>query len=1053
MTNTKKFLIASRKDFKKSLLALSIISLSAPLMAQVEVAEDPALDEIIVTGMKSSIDSAQNIKRNADTVKDVITASDIGALPDKSVTEALQRVAGVTVERFADTSDPNHFADEGSGVLIRGLDRVRSEINGRDSFSANPNGGLNFEDISPELLGSVEVVKNQTADLIAGGIAGTVNLVTRKPFDATDRIIMLSTKASYGDFREEISPSYSGLFSDRWETGVGEFGALLSASFTEFKSRGDGIGVANYYSRGDAYIPSAGDGDIAAPNSPLEGRALQGQAPGTIVYMPGQFSLRTANNDRERTGIAGSLQWQNVDESIITTLEYIKSDASLIWRERVIGAQVQGFDGPLPNYLDLVDNSPRTLDSGFFTSGRVKGTNNHTNISSRYNDANDVVEDVSFNVSLLPTDVLKINIDYQHIESTQQVKNYGVNGHARNTISDADVDLRGSKPKITYIDPRFTQANATYNSTNKALYLASALDQNIDSDGTADAIALDIEYGLDSDWFKNIKSGIYYTDKDLTIRDTEYSNWGALNRAWIGGEGDASSPDVVPDEWEQVDFGDFYKNGGLVGGNTNFYFPKMSNAENFTEFTRRGCGTFSRAPYGGGDENSYPQTNSKCYMSQMDLPNRIAGTPFAPFHVTSTNEERTEAYVRVDFGNDELAMPMRGNLGLRYVNYQLESTGFTLLPTSRPTFSSVAGETFFNQKYPGLLQMVNPNGGISSTIKGTNYSTLLPSFNLAVDVADDVIARVGVSKGLFFPALNLTRNSRVASVSVTESRQISNKPLQENPNLPNYNPVIGVTAELSGNQRNPFLEPEEAVNFDVSAEWYFAEAGSLTASLFRKDVDNLFRDRTVPVEVVNPRNGAKEKFSLTGPVNDGSGSIQGFEMAYSQFYDFLPGAFSGLGLQLNYTYVDQKDMNDDAATGTGGVRFNADGTELSDARATFRQFTNLPLPGYSDQNYNIVGMYEYNDISARLAYTWRSEYLITRRDSNEFAPVYSKDVGSLDFTFFYNINDNFKIGFEATNLLDTETETQVQLNQSGDRTDSLNFITDKRYAISLRANF
>jgi len=1041
MTNTKKFLIASRKDFKKSLLALSIVSLSAPLMAQVDITQDPELDEIIVTGMKSSIDSAQNIKRNADTVKDVITASDIGALPDKSVTEALQRVAGVTVERFADTSDPNHFADEGSGVLIRGLDRVRSEINGRDSFSANPNGGLNFEDISPELLGSVEVVKNQTADLIAGGIAGTVNLITRKPFDANDRIIMLSTKASYGDFREEISPSYSGLFSDRWETGVGEFGALISASFTEFKSRGDGVGVANYYSRGDA--------------SGLDGGPVTGQPAATVVYMPGQFSLRTANNDRERTGIASSLQWQNTDESIITTLEYIKSDASLTWRERVIGSQVQGFDLTLPGQLNLVANTPRTFENGFFTSGTVRAINNHTNISSRYNDANDIVEDVSLNISLLPTDVLKIDIDYQHIESSQQVKNYGLNGHARNVISDANVDLRGSKPKIDFIDSRFTQANALYRNTSdnqdhKALYFASALDQDVDSEGAADSVKLDVEYGLDSNWLKDIKSGIYYTDKELTIRDTEYSNWGALNRAWIAGEGDASSPDVVPNEWERVDFSDFYKDGGLVGGNTNFYFPKMSNAQNLTEFTRRGCGTFSRAPNGGG---VYPQINSKCYMTQIDLPDRVSGTPFAPFHVTSTNEERTEAYVRVDFGNEELSMPVRGNLGLRYVNYQLESTGFTLLPFTRPSFSSTAGATLFNQKYPNLLDMVNPQGGIASSIKGTDYSTVLPSFNLAVDVADDVIARFGVSKGLFFPALNLTRNSRIANILVTENRLNPGQPLQENPNLPNYNPVNNVDAQLSGNQRNPFLEPEEAVNFDVSTEWYFAEAGSLTASLFKKDVDNLFRDRNLPVEIVNPLNGAKENFSLAGPANEGSGSIQGVEIAYSQFYDSLPGAFSGLGLQLNYTYVDQKDMNDDAAVGSGGVRFDSDGTELVDTRASFRQFTNLPLPGYSDQNYNIVGMYEYNDISARLAYTWRSEYLITRRDSNEFAPVYSKDVGSLDFTFFYSINDNFKVGFEATNLLDTETETQVQLNQAGDRTDSLNFITDKRYAISLRANF
>lgn len=1036
MLNTKKYLIASRKDFKKSLLALSIISLSAPLMAQVEITQDQEVDEVIVTGMKSSIDSAQNIKRNADTVKDVITASDIGALPDKSVTEALQRVAGVTVERFADTSDPNHFADEGSGVLIRGLDRVRSEINGRDSFSANPNGGLNFEDISPELLGSVEVVKNQTADLIAGGIAGTVNLITRKPFDASDRIIMLSTKASYGDFREEISPSYSGLFSDRWETGIGEFGALISASSTEFKSRGDGVGVANYYSRGDA--------------SGLDAGPVTGQPAGTVVYMPGQFSLRTANNDRERTGIASSLQWQNTDESIIATLEYIKSDAGLEWREHVVGNQVQGFVAELPGHFNLVANTPSTFDNGVFTSGTLVGGTFHTILSSRFNETRDVVEDASFNVSLLPTDNLKIDIDYQHIEATQRVKNYAVNGHARNTVSNAYVDLRGDKPKVTYIDPRFTQAGATYSGTNKALYLFSGLDQDVDSEGTSDSVKLDVEYGSDSNWFKNIKSGLYYSDKELIIRDTEYSNWGALNQPWVAGEGDASSPDVIPDEWDIVDFSDFYKNGGLVGGNTKFYFPKMSNAENFTEFTRRGCGTFLRAPNGG---SSYPQTNPKCYMAQMDLPNRVPGTPFAPFHVTSTNEERTEAYVRVDFGNDELNMPVRGNLGLRYVNYQLESSGFTLLPVSNSFIASTAGKAMFNQKYPHLAAMINASG-TSSTIKGMDYSTVLPSVNLAVDITDDLVARFGVSKGLFFPALNLTRNSRIATLSVTEVRQNPNQAVQENPGQPNYNPIVEVKdPQLGGTQRNPFLEPEEAVNFDLSTEWYFAEAGSLTASLFRKDIDNLFRDRNLPIEIVNPNNGAKETFSLTGPVNEGSGSVQGFEFAYSQFYDFLPGAFSGLGLQLNYTYVDQKDINDNAVVGQGGVVFDSAGNPLSDRRGVFRQFSNLPLPGYSDQNYNIVGMYEYNDISARLAYTWRSEYLITRRDSNEFAPVYSKDVGSLDFTFFYTINDNFKVGFEATNLLDTETETQVQLNQAGDRTDSLNFITDKRYAISLRANF
>src|SRR5690606_20021702 len=80
------------------------------------------VEVIEVKGIRGSLNSAQNLKRYADTVKDLITATDIGALPDKSVTEALQRVPGVTIERFASSNDPKHYADEGTGVLVRGLD-------------------------------------------------------------------------------------------------------------------------------------------------------------------------------------------------------------------------------------------------------------------------------------------------------------------------------------------------------------------------------------------------------------------------------------------------------------------------------------------------------------------------------------------------------------------------------------------------------------------------------------------------------------------------------------------------------------------------------------------------------------------------------------------------------------------------------------------------------------------------------------------------------------------------------------------------------------------
>lgn len=1043
--------------FKRSLLAVSIVALSAPVLAQNNNDSENTMEEVVVVGMRSSIDNAQELKRSADTVKDVITASDIGALPDKSVTEALQRVPGVTIERFAASDDPNHFADEGTGVLVRGLDRVRSEVNGRDSFSANPYGGLNYEDISPELLGSVEVVKNQTADLIAGGIAGTVNLITRKPFDSDGMVAGFSAKASYGDFREEYTPAFSGMFSNRWETSAGEFGFLISGTKSEFKSRGDGVGVANYYSRGDGFIGvyDQWGGLIGVdPTSPLDGPALPGQAAGSVLYVPGQFSLRTAENDRERTGISGSVQWQNADETVVATLEHINSEASLEWRERVIGTQGQGFAQSTRFGVILVpnDDMPITFDDNGYLTSAVMRPNAELPMlmSTRWNYTENTIDDTSLHFTLRPTDKLQIDLDYQHIESEQLNKNYGINGRAIPNVSngsapaDAYVDLTSDIPQIEFINPKFTNPGVTdvWGTMLSDMFIASAMDQDVLNTAEADSFKLDLEYEMDGAW-KSVKTGVYYSDKDLIVRDTEYANWGAVNFGWVGDHVNSSSPAAIPEEWEQVDFADFYK-GDSLQGQSNFWFPKMSSAQNFTEFTRRGCEQgFNNGEFGGAGAGSESQTNPNCYLAQIDLGNRIPGTVFAPHDITSSNEERTEAYARADFELDELSMPIKGNVGLRYVSYQLESTGYIVFP------SPVGGQagTVFANKYPNLAAFANGASQVQ-TVKGTDYTTVLPSFNLSLGVTDDLIVRFGASEGLYFPGLDQTRNSRILSLSKQDVLQDPSQPADEV-----NNPVVDViNVELNGTARNPFLQPEEATNFDLSTEWYFAEAGSLTLGIFHKEIQNIFRERTFRAPVTNDDSGATETVSFNGPANSGEGSIQGFEVAYSQFYDMLPGALSGLGLQLNYTYIDQNDLND-PESGLGGIRFDSAGNPISDGRNSFRAFTGLPLPGYSDENYNIVGMYEYEGFSARLAYTWRSEYMVTRRDSNEFAPIYAKDAGYLDATFFYSLTDNWKIGFEATNLLDTETETLAQVNQAGDLKESLNFTTDKRYAISVRASF
>src|SRR6478609_1965119 len=314
-----------------SLFAIGFLLASAGAHAQDDPVAAAAADAtaedggaIIVTGIRASLESSQNIKRDSDTVVDAITAQDIGALPDRSVTEALQRVPGVAINRFAGSNDPDHFSVEGSGVVVRGLNFVRSEFNGRTAFAAGVSGqALNFADVPSELLGSVVVSKNSTADMIEGGLAGTVNLNTRKPFDNRGLHVSFDAEGSYGDMEKKWAPTGSLLVSDTWETSSGStFGLLADLSYSQIRSRSDGIQVTNFQTRDATFVDfqsqggqricrnqlpastdttrlPAGGSYCGAPSTP-GADGLADLLPTAYAPLGGQF--RTQHFDRKRQG-------------------------------------------------------------------------------------------------------------------------------------------------------------------------------------------------------------------------------------------------------------------------------------------------------------------------------------------------------------------------------------------------------------------------------------------------------------------------------------------------------------------------------------------------------------------------------------------------------------------------------------------------------------------------------------------------------------------------------------------------------------------------------
>lgn len=1021
---------------------------------------DEPVEVLEVRGMRDSILSAQNQKRFADTVKDLITASDIGALPDRSVTEALQRVPGVTIERFASSDDPKHYADEGTGVLVRGLDRVRSEVNGRGAFSANPWGGLSYEDFPAELLGAVEVVKNQTADLISGGIAGTVNLITRKPFDSQERLFSFNAKANYGDFRKEVTPSFSALFSDSWETNAGRFGFLISGSHSEFKTRGDGIGLGNFHSRGDAFVPTLDQwGGITGvdPDSPVDGPALPGQPSGSVWHVPVAIHMSTADNDRKRTGFTTSLQWANTDDTLVATLEHINSRASLEWNERQIGQAAQGFRsfmGSSQNWRDDAANGyPLTTDNGFVTSGVALGVSPETPFfyRSRWNYNENTVEDTSLNVVYRPTDRLTLAFDFQRIDSDKVVHNYSMSGQTRgnhvHVVSPYFLDMRGSRPTVEFLSDNILTAgfspNEDWNGPVPNVFLGSGMEQEEHNTAKANSVKFDLTYELDG-VFTGIKTGFYFTDKDLTVRDTAYEGWSAIGTPWDMNDRNAAAAVNRPELFERVDFSDYYNGKVLLGDVNNFLFPRMDLVRNYAESLRQGCRD------GWHNATSSAANNGVCtgvYVPYTDKPGRVEG-PFAAHNISSSNEKRTELYVRGDFDVIDAAIPVKGNIGLRYVNYKLESTGAFVQPLA--SNRGDPGTSLYNvMQQPEYQRYFDLATGESqlSTVKGTDYSTILPSLNLNFGVTDEVVVRFAASKGLYYPSLVDARNISLLDLDYTRRLQTPGADYDEE-----TNPVVGLDdIAVTGLAGNPYLEPEESINIDLTTEWYFAPAGFLAVGVFHKRLDNIIRNRSFELDI--EYSGETYNVSAYGPANTGSGSIRGVEFSYSQFYDMLPGAWSGLGLQFNFTYIDQSGLEDPNEISQGTLGFDEAGNRISDNRNTFRVFSGLPLQGYSDQNMNIVGMYEYNDVSFRLAYTWRSEYLLTLRESEEYVPAFAKASGMMDASLYYSINDNWKIGIEGSNLLKAETKTQYQMNQEGERTDALSFTTDRRYALSVRAVF
>ncbi len=1030
--------IKSSHRFRRSALALCVMASAS--YAQEEVVEE----EVVVHGIRQSLESAQDLKRNAATVVDVVTAADINSLPDKSVVDALTRVPGVQVEVFAATDDPEHFGAEGSSALIRGLNRTLTEFNGRTSFSARRNAGLDLSNIPSELVGSIQVSKNQTADMIEGGIAGTLNLVTRKPFDADGLQVGGSIKANYGDLIDDVAPEISGLISNRWDTELGEFGFLFSGAVNKFTQESQGVGVHDFYEKSTRTYPDGSP--IDGVGDPIPGREDE------TLWLPPSIQARFKEDERDRIGVASSIQWASPDENITATLEFIRSESTYEWSERLVqnkdslGRQLQNANAATIIEVPGQSGVNESFDesTGLFTHGFLSGPGYEA--QSRWHREDAFVNDWSLDLEFQLTDNLRLNTDFHYVDSEMRMRDHTIH----NTFnSDVWVDVRDSdNPTVGWVGTNYSeQEDGSWAgdigsiTDGERVWLRSAMDHDTASQGDAFAFAADLDYSFDDSWISSIEGGVRFSEREQTHKETSY-DWGVIAPEW-----DAAARRTVadyPQFQELVDFGsDFHGGNGLLPGSvTAFYLPKMGLAQQLNMFESQ----YRVTPVVGdetGEETFWCNCNDVFYTNEVRVVDgKAPGDPFAPSDIFEVSESRQAAYIQMNFEMDDLAMPIRGNLGFRYVHIDVESKGYM-------TFEAPSGGYLSLERYdentvvtlPDDLANVVFNGAESDYLTGSSqvqaeapdpYSDVLPSFNIVMNITDDVLVRFGASKAIYVPDLVYRRNSlRVSEVVQT---------VLNDPNDPEST-FESVTFQdyrgTSVGNSNPFLEPEKSINLDLSTEWYFSEVGSLTFVLFNKELEDMIRSSTSRGDITNPFTGVTEEVILAGSQsNVGEATIRGYEMSYQQTYDFLPGFLSNLGLQANFTYLDTEER----------VGNDIDTT-------VFGTFTDLPLEGLSETSYNFIPFFETDQFSVRLAYNFRSEYMLDDRDVIADRPVYNADRGVWDFSFTYNITDNIKAGFDVNNLTDTQTRTQLQYTQAGDLSPRNYFVNDRRYSLRLSGSF
>jgi TonB-dependent receptor len=967
--------------------AVSLIlgtSVAVPAFAQEQI------EEVVVTGIRGSLTSSMNLKRDAQGVLDGIVAEDIGKFPDTNLAESLQRISGVSIDRSS--------IGEGQRVTVRGVgpDFNLVLLNGRQmpvssiqDTSASNSRAFDFANLASEAVAGIEVYKTSRANAPTGGIGATINIKTARPLENPGLRTSFGVKGVIDDSGQnlpdhlqgdEITPEVSGIYSQTFADDT--FGVSLSASYQE---RNSGF---NQAAVGNGWRPFAGDennwGTIPQPGQPGSER-ITNRPDATDTYsVPQNLGYSVNGIERKRTNGQLALQWRPVD-SLTATLDYTYSENKIqternelsVWFN--FGPSTSSWtDGPVAGplvYTELIPaaNSDLSMGGAKFAS---KNENNS----------------VGFNLAWEASDRLGFQLDYHDSSAESGADSpYGSNsvlGVAAFVRGDTTADFRGDFPVISVTLP----AGMSSVSPSAMTVTGSAF-----RDGY---MKMDIEQ-------TQLSGNFDFTDSsrlDFGVALTEMNNRTAFstvqNDTW--GSDVAFDPAAFPDDvWRADTIRQYFDQIGGSGNSNlfnNFYTFDFDRARNIAAGLR-GEDRFTAAPAFTTDRR--------------------------------VKEESQSAFVQFSHSFDT-AMPIQAAVGVRYE--QTDVTSSALVPS--PTGISWASDNELN--------VVIPAGASAFTTLEGDYDYVLPNVDFAVGITDTVKFRAGWGKTIGRPGWGDIQGGQVLDPLV---RVDGGAGSQGNPAL---KPLESTNIDLSlewyyaeGSYASVGFFKKDIDNYvgvTQIVEQPFDLHTPIGGALYNEAVAAACADRSttcirnwiftnrpsapgvdaVARTITGQAGDPIADFRITLPANQTSETLDGFEFNIQHMF----GA-SGFGVSANYTLVDS------------GLTYN---NQLRN-----QQFA---LEGLSDAA-NVVAFYENYGWGVRLAYNWRDEFLSNRFDGAGPSPNYTEEYGQFDLNVSYQWGDNLTLQAEAINITD-----EIQRIHGRTATQALFVTqTGARYMIGARYKF